>query len=114
MKGQRGDKKGGREGGRDSEWTYRYSFNVVAPMQRNSPRASMGFKRFAASMAPSARPAPRTRWISSAERKGGEGGREGGMSLSWDGGKEGGREGDREGYVPMKRTMFPCASLTCE
>jgi len=50
---------------------YRYSFSVVAPIQRNSPRASIGLSRLAASMAPSPRPAPRTKWISSAEREGG-------------------------------------------
>ena len=36
----------------------RYSSSVVAPMQRSSPRASIGFSRFAASTAPSAAPAP--------------------------------------------------------
>ena len=35
-----------------------YSLSVVAPMQRSSPRASAGFSRLAASMAPSAPPAP--------------------------------------------------------
>ena len=35
-----------------------YSLSVVAPMQRSSPRASAGFSRLAASMAPSAEPAP--------------------------------------------------------
>src|SRR5437879_2133352 len=34
----------------------RYSVNVVAPMQRNSPRASKGLSRLAASTAPSAAP----------------------------------------------------------
>ena len=36
----------------------RYSSSVVAPTQRSSPRASIGFSRFAASTAPSAAPAP--------------------------------------------------------
>ena len=36
----------------------RYSSSVVAPMQCNSPLASMGFKRLPASMLPSVRPAP--------------------------------------------------------
>ena len=36
----------------------RYSSSVVAPTQRSSPRASIGFNRFAASTAPSAAPAP--------------------------------------------------------
>ena len=36
----------------------RYSSSVVAPTQRNSPRASCGFMMFAASVAPSAAPAP--------------------------------------------------------
>ncbi|OPX88707.1 MAG: hypothetical protein A4E52_01190 [Pelotomaculum sp. PtaB.Bin013] len=36
----------------------RYSSSVVAPMHCNSPLASAGFKMFAASMAPSAAPAP--------------------------------------------------------
>jgi len=35
-----------------------YSLSVVAPMQRRSPRARAGFSRLAASMAPSAEPAP--------------------------------------------------------
>ena len=33
---------------------------VVAPMQRSSPRASMGFSMLAASIAPSVLPAPST------------------------------------------------------
>ena len=37
---------------------FRYSSRVVAPMQCSSPRASMGFSRFPASMLPSVRPAP--------------------------------------------------------
>src|SRR5213079_52615 len=37
---------------------FRYSSSVVAPMQRSSPRASIGFRRLAASTAPSAAPAP--------------------------------------------------------
>ena len=36
----------------------RYSSSVVAPTARSSPRASIGFSRFAASTAPSAAPAP--------------------------------------------------------
>ena len=36
----------------------RYSSRVVAPMVCNSPRASMGLRMEAASMAPSAAPAP--------------------------------------------------------
>src|SRR5919109_131407 len=36
----------------------RYSSSVVAPIARSSPRESIGFKRFAASTAPSAAPAP--------------------------------------------------------
>ena len=36
----------------------RYSSSVVAPIARSSPRASIGFSRFAASTAPSAAPAP--------------------------------------------------------
>src|SRR5215213_8661816 len=36
----------------------RYSSRVVAPMQRSSPRASIGFSMLAASTAPSAAPAP--------------------------------------------------------
>ena len=43
----------------------RYSSCVVAPITCSSPRASMGFKMLAASMAPSAAPAPTTTWISS-------------------------------------------------
>src|SRR6266404_4901812 len=35
-----------------------YSFSVVAPMARNSPRASAGFSMLEASIAPSAAPAP--------------------------------------------------------
>mmetsp|Transcript_16631 Transcript_16631/g.36886 ORF Transcript_16631/g.36886 Transcript_16631/m.36886 type:complete len:208 (-) Transcript_16631:679-1302(-) len=42
-----------------------YSFRVVAPMQRSSPLASMGFSRFDASILPSDAPAPTTVWISS-------------------------------------------------
>mmetsp|Transcript_53881 Transcript_53881/g.126338 ORF Transcript_53881/g.126338 Transcript_53881/m.126338 type:complete len:235 (+) Transcript_53881:1727-2431(+) len=44
---------------------FRYSSIVVAPMQRSSPRANIGFRRFAASMAPSVFPAPISRWASS-------------------------------------------------
>src|SRR5487761_872431 len=36
----------------------RYSSSVVAPMARSSPRARAGLRRLAASMAPSAAPAP--------------------------------------------------------
>ena len=36
----------------------RYSSSVVAPMQCNSPRASMGLSKLPASMLPSVRPAP--------------------------------------------------------
>ena len=36
----------------------RYSFSVVAPIARNSPRASAGLSMFEASIAPSAAPAP--------------------------------------------------------
>ena len=42
-----------------------YSFNVVAPMARSSPRARAGFRILAASMAPSPPPAPTSVWISS-------------------------------------------------
>ncbi|GBD30265.1 hypothetical protein HRbin32_01368 [bacterium HR32] len=48
---------------------FRYSSRVVAPMQWSSPRASMGLRMLAASMAaPSAAPAPTTVWISSMKR----------------------------------------------
>ena len=43
----------------------RYSSIVVAPITRKVPRAKEGFKRFAASTAPSAAPAPTNVWISS-------------------------------------------------
>mmetsp|Transcript_19181 Transcript_19181/g.48753 ORF Transcript_19181/g.48753 Transcript_19181/m.48753 type:complete len:246 (-) Transcript_19181:664-1401(-) len=46
----------------------RYSSRVVAPMQRSSPRPSMGLSRLPASMAPPAAPAPTTVWISSMNR----------------------------------------------
>ncbi|GIL60021.1 hypothetical protein Vafri_14649 [Volvox africanus] len=47
----------------------RYSARVVAPMHLSSPRANMGFRRLAASMAESpAFPAPRTRCNSSIKR----------------------------------------------
>ncbi|TYZ57504.1 hypothetical protein PybrP1_004347, partial [[Pythium] brassicae (nom. inval.)] len=47
----------------------RYSSSVVAPMQRSSPRASIGLSRFAASIAPvPVAPAPRIRCISSINR----------------------------------------------
>ena len=42
-----------------------YSFNVVAPIQCNSPLARAGLRRFDASIAPSAFPAPTRLWISS-------------------------------------------------
>ena len=44
---------------------FRYSSSVVAPMQRSSPRASAGFSRLAASIDPSAAPAPTIVWSSS-------------------------------------------------
>ena len=43
----------------------RYSSRVVAPMTCSSPRASMGLRMEAASIAPSAAPAPTRVWISS-------------------------------------------------
>merc|ERR1719399_1105022 len=43
----------------------RYSSQVVAPTTRSSPLAKSGFNKFAASIAPSVFPAPRTVWISS-------------------------------------------------
>ena len=46
----------------------RYSSRVVAPTQCSSPRASAGFRRFDASMAPSALPAPTRVCISSMNR----------------------------------------------
>ena len=46
----------------------RYSSSVVAPMQRSSPRASAGLSRFAASLPPSAAPAPTTVCSSSMNR----------------------------------------------
>ena len=46
----------------------RYSSSVVAPMQCSSPRASAGFSRFDASIAPSALPAPTSVCISSMNR----------------------------------------------
>ena len=45
-----------------------YSSSVVAPIQSISPRASIGFKRFPASIAPSPLPAPTIMWISSMKR----------------------------------------------
>ena len=44
---------------------FRYSLRVVAPTQRNSPRASAGFSILEASTEPSAAPAPTTVCISS-------------------------------------------------
>ena len=46
----------------------RYSLIVVAPTQRNSPRARAGFNMLEASTEPSAAPAPTTVWISSMKR----------------------------------------------
>ena len=46
----------------------RYSSRVVAPIQRNSPRAKAGFSRFDASIAPSVLPAPTSWCISSMKR----------------------------------------------
>src|SRR6266550_106903 len=46
----------------------RYSFRVVAPMARNSPRARAGFSILEASIAPSAAPAP-TRVCSSSMKR---------------------------------------------
>ena len=46
----------------------RYSSSVVAPTQCSSPRASAGFRRFDASIAPSALPAPTSVCISSMKR----------------------------------------------
>ena len=46
----------------------RYSSSVVAPTQCSSPRASAGFRRFEASIAPSALPAPTSVCISSMNR----------------------------------------------
>ncbi|GIU99002.1 MAG: hypothetical protein KatS3mg014_0618 [Actinomycetota bacterium] len=46
----------------------RYSSSVVAPMVCSSPRASIGLRMLAASIAPSAAPAPTRVWISSMNR----------------------------------------------
>ena len=46
----------------------RYSSRVVAPMVCSSPRASMGLRMLAASMAPSAAPAPTSVCSSSMNR----------------------------------------------
>ena len=46
----------------------RYSSSVVAPTQCSSPRASAGFRRLEASIAPSALPAPTSVCISSTKR----------------------------------------------
>jgi len=46
----------------------RYSLSVVAPTQRNSPRASAGLSMLEASTEPSEAPAPTTVWISSMNR----------------------------------------------
>ena len=43
----------------------RYSSRVVAPIVCSSPRASIGLRMLAASIAPSAAPAPTRVWISS-------------------------------------------------
>mmetsp|Transcript_17449 Transcript_17449/g.43652 ORF Transcript_17449/g.43652 Transcript_17449/m.43652 type:complete len:271 (-) Transcript_17449:245-1057(-) len=45
-----------------------YSSKVVAPIHRNSPRASIGFKMLAASIDPPAAPVPNNVWISSMKR----------------------------------------------
>ncbi len=45
-----------------------YSFSVVAPTQRSSPRASAGFNMLEASIAPSAAPAPTSVCNSSMKR----------------------------------------------
>ena len=48
---------------------FRYSANVVAPIQCNCPLASIGLRRLAASIPPSPLdPAPIRRWISSTKR----------------------------------------------
>ena len=47
---------------------FRYSSNVVAPIQCSSPRANIGFNIFPASMAPSVFPAPTIRCNSSIKR----------------------------------------------
>ena len=44
---------------------FRYSFRVVAPMTWISPRASIGFRIFPVSIAPSIAPVPTIIWISS-------------------------------------------------
>ncbi len=46
----------------------RYSSSVVAPIVCSSPRASIGLRMLAASIAPSAAPAPTSVWISSMNR----------------------------------------------
>ena len=46
----------------------RYSSRVVAPIVCSSPRASIGLRIDAASIAPSAAPAPTSVWISSMNR----------------------------------------------
>ena len=51
-----GWKRRSRAGSFSMYW--RYSFKVVAPMQCSSPRASIGFSRLPASIAPSVLPAP--------------------------------------------------------
>ena len=47
----------------------RYSSSVVAPIKFNAPRASAGFRIFAASIAPSLLPAPHSKCISSINSK---------------------------------------------
>ena len=47
---------------------FRYSSSVVAPTVCSSPRASIGFSMFDASIDPSAAPAPTTVWSSSMNR----------------------------------------------
>jgi len=54
--------------GRSFSRCLRYSSRVVAPIVWSSPRASMGLRMEAASMAPSAAPAPTSVWSSSMNR----------------------------------------------
>ena len=44
-----------------------YSASVVAPMHRNSPRASMGFSRLLASIAPEVAPVELNGWVGGSE-----------------------------------------------
>src|SRR3954463_3062098 len=57
-----------RRASAESRSILRYSASVVAPMTRSSPRASIGLRMLAASMAPSALPAPITVCSSSMNR----------------------------------------------